>query len=211
MLLWILNLDFAASPADVVAVPDVVGETQAQGTIDLEAVGFVVAVVTAYSSVVAAGIIISQDPVAGSTPGTGATVTITVSLGDQPVTAQVSTGGFLSAFDVAAIRRERRLEAARRRKRDEEELAEEAVEQSIAKLLYEQEQKDQERADLSRIQDLADSLMNQKTDLPRPILASVIKAHEERTVNALAQLERLIYQQAEEEEMAILMFFLNDD
>jgi hypothetical protein len=67
-----------------VQVPDVVGQTQADGTNALEADGFVVAVATAYSSVVAAGLIISQDPVAGSTPGTGATVTITVSLGPEP-------------------------------------------------------------------------------------------------------------------------------
>src|SRR5688572_7620191 len=79
-----------------VQVPDVVGQTQADGTNALEADGFVVAVVTAYSSVVAVGLIISQDPIAGSTPGTGATVTITVSLGEAPasVVQEVTGGGF---------------------------------------------------------------------------------------------------------------------
>lgn len=67
-----------------VIVPDVVGETQAAGTAELEGEGFVVAVATAYSSVVAAGLIISQSPIGGAEVAEGATVTITVSLGEAP-------------------------------------------------------------------------------------------------------------------------------
>lgn len=67
-----------------VTVPDVVGQTQAAGTSALQAVLFVVAVQTAYSSVVPAGLIISQVPVGGVDYPQGGTVTITVSLGEAP-------------------------------------------------------------------------------------------------------------------------------
>ncbi len=66
-----------------VEVPDVVGDLQADGTTELETALFVVAVATAYSSSIAAGLIISQDPVGGSFANPGSTVTITVSLGPQ--------------------------------------------------------------------------------------------------------------------------------
>lgn len=67
-----------------VVIPDVVAQSQASGTAELEGDGFVVAVATAYSSTVAAGDIISQSPAAGIEAPAGSTVTITVSLGDQP-------------------------------------------------------------------------------------------------------------------------------
>ncbi len=76
--------DFWSSGA-AATVPDVVGQTQADGTTALETDGFVVAVVTAASSTVAAGLIISQDPVAGASAPAGSTVTITVSTGDTGV------------------------------------------------------------------------------------------------------------------------------
>ena len=75
-----------------VEVPDVVGETQAQATTDLEAVLFVVAVQTAYSASVAVGLVISQDPIGGSFAASGSTVTITVSLGPEPVREQAEGG-----------------------------------------------------------------------------------------------------------------------
>lgn len=84
---WATDLwaaDFWSSGA-AATVPDVVGQTEANGTLELEGDGFVVAVVTAASSTVAAGLIISQDPVAGSSAAPGSTVTITVSTGDTGV------------------------------------------------------------------------------------------------------------------------------
>lgn len=63
-----------------VTVPDVVGQTQAEGTGNLEADGFVVVVKTEQSNQ-PAGTIISQEPVGGSLALPGSTVTITVSLG----------------------------------------------------------------------------------------------------------------------------------
>jgi PASTA domain len=68
--------------ADPVEVPDVVGLTQAAATAALTLAGFVVAVVTASSSSVALGLVISQVPGGGSESTEGATVTITVSSGD---------------------------------------------------------------------------------------------------------------------------------
>ncbi len=70
-----------------VTVPDVVGASQASGTATLQGSGFVVAVQNAYSGVVAAGLIISQDPTAGSSAASGSTVTIVVSLGAAPSTS----------------------------------------------------------------------------------------------------------------------------
>jgi beta-lactam-binding protein with PASTA domain len=92
---WAVDFFAADEP---VAVPDVVGETQAAGTSTLEGGGFVVAVETAYSSLVPAGSIISQVPAGGVDAAPGSTVTITVSLGE-------GAGGF---FIVEARRRGRR-------------------------------------------------------------------------------------------------------
>lgn len=74
-----------AAQSAPVEVPDVVGETQASGTTTLETALFVVAVQQDYSSTVAAGLIISQSPTAGSFANSGSTVTIVVSLGARPV------------------------------------------------------------------------------------------------------------------------------
>lgn len=68
-----------------VEVPDVVGQDQSSATVDLEADGFTVAVVTAHSSTVPIGLVISQEPEGGQLAGAGSQVTITVSLGEAPV------------------------------------------------------------------------------------------------------------------------------
>jgi hypothetical protein len=73
----------------LVQIPNVVGETQAQATTDLQNAGFVVAVQTATSATVAVGLVISEQPTDAELPGT--TVTITVSLGPK-VAAEVPAG-----------------------------------------------------------------------------------------------------------------------
>ncbi len=124
------------------------------------------------------------------------------------------TGGGNGYFSfertIEAIRREKERRK-RREKERERELAdiELPTDRQIAELLDVQEAKDAERKDLARIQAIADSMMREK-HLPRPILAAVMKAHEERSRNALQQLERMVVQRMEEEEMAALMFLLND-
>lgn len=67
--------------AGSVVVPDVVGQTQASAITDIQAEGLSANSVSAYSKSVAAGMVISQSPGAGSTVSPGATVTITVSRG----------------------------------------------------------------------------------------------------------------------------------
>lgn len=74
-------------------VPDVVGETQAAGTTELEAAGFVVSVSTDYSDSVAVGLIISQDPAGGTFAASGSTVEIVVSLGPEPVVSAERPAG----------------------------------------------------------------------------------------------------------------------
>src|SRR5688572_30114513 len=71
----------AGTAVVLVEVPDVLGETQAAGTTELETALFVVSVTTAYSPSVAAGLIISQDPEGGEFAAEGSTVAIVVSLG----------------------------------------------------------------------------------------------------------------------------------
>ena len=196
-----------------VEVPDVVGLTQAQGTSDLEAAGFVVAAETAYSSVVAAGLIISQDPAAGSTPGTGATVTITVSLGEAPQPPQQDTSGGWAFF----FRYEREREERRRKRREQEEREEEArriedeTTREIAKLLRAQEARDAERAELERLQALADTFAGQPLGLPARTRAALLRASERRTVNALQQMQREIERMFEEEEATALAMLMMDD
>ncbi len=193
-----------------VPVPDVVGMTETNGTTTLQADGFVVAVVTAYSSTVPVGFIISQSPAAGSTPGTGATVTITVSLGEAPV--QEGGGGFYFGFD--RIQHERK-----RRKREQEELEAETqkiqddTDREIAKLLREQEAKDAERAEYARLQTLADKYAGQamKAGVPRKVAAAILKANEDKTVSSLQAMQRQIEQSLEEEMISINISLLLDD
>jgi beta-lactam-binding protein with PASTA domain len=77
-----MNMLLAAGGPELVEVPDVVGNAQAAGTSTLEGAGFVVQVATANSSTVAAGDIISQQPLGGSSAPSGSIVVITVSLGE---------------------------------------------------------------------------------------------------------------------------------
>lgn len=194
-----------------VQVPDVIGETQAAGTATLEADGFVVAVATAYSSVVAAGLIISQDPAAGSTPGTGATVTITVSLGEAPVPPAVDSGsgGFFFGFDHHLARRERKKREREERERETRAI-EDPVMREIAELLRQQEQQDAERDELQRLQALADRFATKPLGLPARTRAALYDATEARTRNSLQKMQREIERMYREEEAALIAL-LNAD
>lgn len=193
-----------------VAVPDVVGETQAAGTATLEGDGFIVAVETAYSSSVAAGVIISQSPVGGSMGHAGDTVTITVSLGARP-SDEVTGGG--EPFWYQAERHRIERERARRRQREIEEETrdiEEAQAREIARLLRIQEERDAQRAELHRLQKLADEYAGKRLGLPRDVSAALINAQVERTYSSLMQLQRLMVQAMEEEEAMVVALLLLD-
>ena len=69
----------------LVAVPDVVGQTEANAVAAIEGVGLFADIVPAYSATVAAGLVISTDPAAGAEVGQGSLVTVNVSQGPAPV------------------------------------------------------------------------------------------------------------------------------
>lgn len=192
----------------LVTVPDVVGETQAAGTADLEAVLFVVAVATAYSSVVAAGTIISQSPAAGVNAVQGSTVTITVSLGEAPVTPPSDGAGGWSFYLRYEQERERR-----RRKRREQEEAEEAVkalppvEKEIAQILHKQERADELKSELERLKTLVKE--HADASLPSRAASAFERAYQRQTVSSLLNLERELRKMMEEEENLILMLLLD--
>jgi hypothetical protein len=212
MLLVLQLNNLLGDPPVLVTVPDVVGDTQIDGTAELEALLFVVAVETAHSSTVPAGTIISQSPAAGIDAVEGSTVTITVSLGEAPVVQQESGGGFYFGFDRIRYEREKR-------KREQEELEAEtqaiqdSTDREIAKLLREQEARDAERAELTRLQTLADRFAGQamKAGVSRKVSAAILKANEERTVSSLQAMQRQIEQMLEEEMISINISLLLDD
>jgi hypothetical protein len=212
MLLVLQLNNLLGDPPVLVTVPDVVGDTQIDGTAELEALLFVVAVETAFSSVVPAGTIISQSPAAGIDAVEGSTVTITVSLGEAPVVQQDAGGGFYFGFDRIRYEREKR-------KREQEELdaetqaIQDSTDREIAKLLREQEAKDAERAELTRLQTLADKYAGQamKQGVSRKVAAAILKANEEKTASSLLAMQRQIEQMLEEEMISINISLLLDD
>lgn len=81
LLLLQQNMLLGEAPT-LVEVPDVVGQSEASATAELEALLFVVEVQTAYSNTVPVGDVISQSPIAGVDALEGSTVIIIVSLGE---------------------------------------------------------------------------------------------------------------------------------
>jgi hypothetical protein len=195
--------------APQVTVPDVVGQSQASATAELEGALFVVAVATAYSSTVAAGDVISQSPTAGSEASEGATVTITVSLGEAPVVDTDNSGGWTFYLRYEAERERRR------RKRKEQIEAEEAVqelppvEKEIAKILHKQERIDETKKDLARLKALVDEYREIPSLTPKASEA-IERARMRGLRSDLAKLDKELKRMLEDEEMAVLMLLLND-
>ena len=78
----ILGISYAINQQGQVAVPNVVGETQAQATTDITGAGLVVGnVTTASSSTVASGNVISSNPSAGTQVNPGSSVDLVISSG----------------------------------------------------------------------------------------------------------------------------------
>lgn len=189
-----------------VTVPDVVGQTQANGTTAIQAVGLTVSAQTAYSSVVAAGLIISQDPVGGTSVAAGSAVTIVVSLGDQPVASQPSGGGGL-IYDYEREMSRRRRERKRRQELEEEsERIEEDTTREIARILREQEAQAARRAELQRLSQLVEAYAGRGTEsaLSERVQRAVDKAAQSQALYALYALERELQRAVEEEEFMIL-------
>jgi len=75
-----------SSGKQTVAVPNVIGQSKSAAKTALESKGFQVAVVESYSSTMPAGDVVSMNPAADSGQLYGATITLTVSKGEQTVT-----------------------------------------------------------------------------------------------------------------------------
>lgn len=69
----------------LVAVPNVVGELQAQAEIDVAGAGFTISESTAYDPVIAVGIVISQNPLGGTLATAGSVISVVISLGVAPI------------------------------------------------------------------------------------------------------------------------------
>lgn len=201
-------LTFGLQQATPTVVPDVVGETEAQATIDIEAVGLVVSAEIAYSGVVAAGLVISQDPTGGAEVSPGSTVTITVSLGDAPVVDQTPTGGWEGFEHHFFLRKKRREEEEELR--EHEETIQEQIDRDIARLLHEQERKGAERADLERLKALVKRSAI-KTDLDS-VDKAFAKAKENLSRANLLRLQKEMERMLDEEDdlLALILLALND-
>lgn len=193
-------------------VPDVddPGTSQAAAIALIEAEGLVASVLTAYSSTIPAGEVISQSPAAGTSVAPGSTVTITVSLGEAPQTG--SSGGWWPWWDGEP---ERRRQAKKRREEREAELQEirEQTDREIAALLRKQEAEDERRTELARLQTLVDRYQadRQSLELPERVAKAMQKAFESRTPLALEGLYQSMQMLMEEEEAAVIALLLTDD
>ncbi len=197
---WAAGLWAADEP---VTVPDVVGQSQASGTVELEGAAFVVAVSTAYSSIVAAGDIISQNPTAGTEAASGSTVTITVSLGEAPAANESFSGGFEYAFERERARRKKERERLEELKAEAERIEDETT-REIARFMRQQEAKDARRDELTRLQSLVDRFKANAETTNERIERAVQKAAEKQTQWALFALERELERAREEEEFVLI-------
>jgi hypothetical protein len=84
------NTIIVTVPGSTTTVPSVINQTKSAATTSITGAGLVVGTVTSnYSSTVAAGNVISQNPVGGTVVNRGTSVALTVSLGTAPVTTTV--------------------------------------------------------------------------------------------------------------------------
>lgn len=183
-----------------VSVPDVVGQTQEDGALALESAGFVVAVQTAHSSAVPAGTIISQQPAAGAEIPAGSTVTITVSLGDAPVSEDRPAGGYgllneYNAWRQRRAARQREEEAAEARAK---EIADE-VTREIAERLQRQEAEAQTRAEHERLREIARRYEDQAQAFGARIQLATQRAAAQGGYSAMEALARELQRLIEEE------------
>lgn len=211
---WAAGLWAADEP---VAVPDVddAGTSQAAAVAAIEGAGLIAQVLTAYSSTIPAGEVISQEPAAGTLVAPGSTVTITVSLGVAPVTDQPSGGWYMDWRDLQELRRRKKK---RREEREKElaELAEEVaegklseVDGEIAEFLRIQEAKDEARKERDRLRQVAQSA--RQAALSDRVREAAIAAALNATHKNLDRFEQALKRHMEEEELAVLLALMMDD
>lgn len=209
MLLALQLNNLLEVPATPVEVPDVVGDLQAAGTLELETALFVVAVSTAYSPSVAVGVIISQSPAGGAFAGQGSTVTITVSLGPVSDTQPSGGWGFLNHYELD-LKRRRKRDKERRELEEQTERIEASLDRDIAQLLREQEAIDDKRQDFERLAKLAKE--NADLEAARQYSERVAKALErviaQGNYSAIEALDRELKRAQEDEEFLLLSITL---
>jgi hypothetical protein len=198
--------------ADVgVTVPDVVGETQAAGTATLEGDGFVVAVVTAYSSTVPAGTIISQSPGAGAEVPAGSTVTITVSLGEAPVPADEGRPGpdWEDDYRLLKLLRKRFRERKEAREAEAARIQQMLEGPSVEIELQAVETLIERKEERATVVKLAEAV--RKADVSGRVKQAAETAFESRSRASLERFERELRNMIDEEDAAIAMLLSLDD
>lgn len=120
-----------------------------------------------------------------------------------------SSGGF---WDWAEYHRGERERRRRRQREIDDETREIADKQAreISRLLRIQEEKDADRAELARLQALADRYSGAAIGLPKQVSAALINANVDRSFNSLMQLQREMAQMLDEEEAALIALLLLD-
>lgn len=143
---------------------------------------------------------------------TSACSTSAFDFGSGAASPASNSGGFFIDFDAyGSRRRKKRHEAAVLD--DATQRIDDATAREIAELLRAQEERDEERADLSRLQRIADQYAGSglaRQGVPRSVSVAILKAHEERTANALRQMQREVERLMEEDELAVIHMLLDD-
>lgn len=209
---WAAGL-WAADEAVIVPDVDDPGTTQAAATAAIEGVDLVVAVVTAYSSTVPAGEVISQAPAAGSSVAPGSTVTITVSLGEAPA-LPADEGGPGGADWEDDYRLLKLLRKRYRERKEAREAEAERIRQAIEGPSVEVEiqaiqtriEREEERAEVVK---LAKAVQN--AEVSTSVRQAAATAFESRSRSALERFERELRNMIDEEDAAIAMLLSLDD
>jgi hypothetical protein len=195
--------------AELVEVPDVVGQTQAEGSATLEGAGFAVSVTYQYSDSVPEGEIISQQPLGGAEAAEGSTVGIVVSGGPRPAEEeqQASGGwGFLNLYE-AELNRRRRLEKRRKELEAETEQIPNTTDREIAEFFRHQERLDEKRAELDALAELVKD--NDDLDEAREYSEEVARAYVEAFLTgnrkAVAELDKELQKALEDEEFLLMV------
>lgn len=124
----------------------------------------------------------------------------------------VETGGgygYFDGYDRYRRKRDKDLQRVEDAKESEASIPDQ-LDAQIAQLLHEQEAKDLERADLARLQALADEYKGRTPDVPERVNAALLAAQERRTLGSLLALRRETDRTMEEEELVLLLLLLNE-
>jgi hypothetical protein len=124
-------------------------------------------------------------------------------IASQPPDATASGGyGFWPDFEYhqrARRKRQQELEEAE----EQAKLVQDELDRQIFLAQRKLEAEEAERADLARLQALADQYASKVDDLPKPVAVALWNAQDARTRNALEQLRRMVEQMLDDELIAI--------